>query len=297
MNQKRSALLWLRSPTGAGSVAVVLSAAALAVKLTAGLLTGSIAVLSESVDSPGQHLLAASVSPFSVRLATRPASERHPYGYGKVVTIAAGVEAGFISPGALIIVVSGMVTMAAVPAVNIGVGVFVRGVARQHQSLALATSATHLFTNAVQAAAVFAGLSLVAFSGQTWLDPAVALVLAAYLAWTFFTIRRRTFRDMLNVHLPADDEDWIRRILAEDAGKVRGDHRLRTRRSGSSHQIDLHLILPPEASLTSIHALCDRIEHQIEEWLPRTTVLIHPEPDDGRFRLDLGRPGPVDHED
>ena len=303
---------WLRSPTGAGALAVGLSAVALAVKLAVGLLTGSVAVLSDAIDS-GQDLLAASVTLFSVRLATRPASEMHPYGYGKVETIAAGVEAGFISLGALFILVRavdtliegghtldtglGMVTMAAVLVANVGVGVFVRGVAQQHHSFALATGATHLFTNAVQAAAVFTGLALVALTGQTWLDPAVALVLAAYLVWMVYTIQRRTFREILDVRLPAEDEETIRQIMGEHTDVVRGYHRLRTRRSGPYRQIDLHLILPPEASLAAIHALCDRIEHQIEERLPHSTVLIHAEPDDGRFRLELGGAERADHDD
>lgn len=287
----------MRTPTFAAATAVVTNSLLFVIKLTVGLLTGSVAVLSDAIDS-GEDLIAASVALVSVRYSARPADRNHPYGYGKVESIAAGVEAGFITIGAAFItyravdallgderdIETGLAiwVMLAVAAVNIGLGVFVRGVGREHDSPALKADAAHLFTNAVQAAGVLAGLVLVRATGQWWIDPLVALGLAAYLVWIAAGILRGAMRDIVDARLPEHEERIIAAFVREHEPSVRGYHSLRTRRAGPYREIDMHLVLAPAATLADVHDTCDRIERQIEERFPRSYVIIHPEPDDGR---------------
>ncbi|HWQ28886.1 MAG TPA: cation diffusion facilitator family transporter, partial [Dehalococcoidia bacterium] len=93
----------MRTPTFAAALAVGVNVGLFLAKLAVGLISGSVAVLSDAIDS-GEDIIAASVALVSVRLSARPPDETHPYGYGKVESIAAGLEAGFISLGAGIIV-------------------------------------------------------------------------------------------------------------------------------------------------------------------------------------------------
>ncbi len=297
----------IRTPTFAGALVVATNGALVVTKLAVGLLSGSVAVLSDAIDS-GEDLVAATVTLISVRLSARPPDERHPYGYGKVESVAAGVEAGFISLGAAFITIQavdafvtgsdsidttlGIVTMSVVAAVNVALALFVRGVARAHGSFALSANATHLFTNAVQAAAVITALTLVATTGQSWFDPLVALLLASYLVWMAFRILRRAYREMTDVRLPAREEEEIAAVIREHDGDVRGYHRLRTRRAGPYREIDLHLILAPDSQLAEVHSICDRIEDEIEARFPQSTVVIHAEPDDGRWLGPLANDAP-----
>ncbi len=288
----------LRSPTGAGTLVVGATALFLVTKLTVGLLTGSVAVLSDAVDS-GQDLIAASLTLFAVRMSERPPDPGHPYGHGKIESIAAGAEASFITLGAGFITFQavaalieggrtidtgpGIVTMAVVSAGNLGLALFVRGVARRTGSFALSADAAHLLTNSAQAAAVIAGLVLVSATGESLFDPLAALLLAGYLVWAAATIARRTFAEMTDVRLPEADLAIISAIVAGQAPAVRGYHRLRSRRAGQYREIDLHLIVAPDAPFAAVHAICDQVEHEIAGRLPRSTVVIHAEPDDGRW--------------
>lgn len=287
----------MRTPTFAAALAVATNSTLFVVKLVVGLITGSVAILSDAVDS-GEDLIAATVALVSIRLSARPADRDHPYGYGKVESVAAGVEAAFISIGAVFITFQatralvdgdrdieaglGLVVMLAVATVNVVLGMFLRSVGNEHDSLALKADATHLFTNAVQASAVLVGLTLVLLTDQWWIDPLVALALAAYLVWVAAGVFRRAFRDIIDARLPEHEERAIAAIVEEHRPRVRGYHRLRTRRAGPYREIDLHLVMPRDASLSEVHDVCDEIERQIRDRFTRSYVVIHAEPDDGR---------------
>jgi len=275
----------------------------LILKLVIGLISGSIAVLSDALDS-GADMVASAAALFSVSIARRPADWEHPYGHGKVETLAAAVEAGVISLGGAFIAYQaterivhggrdvdvglGLMAMAVAAVLNTLVSRYVGKAAKASESLALASDAKHLQTNVVQALAVFTALVLVRITGINLFDPIVALLLAAYLWFTAFGLLRNAVAEIMDVRLPEEDERQIHQsILAHDP-EVRGFHHLRTRRSGRQRYIELHLLVDPARSIQEVHQLCDQIEADIEKRLPGAIVTIHPEPDDGRYR------GPVE---
>jgi cation diffusion facilitator family transporter len=276
----------------------------LALKLTLGIISGSIAVLSDAIDS-GTDLVGGTAALISVRIAAWPADEEHPYGHGKVESISASAAAAVVAIGGGFVVFQavrrlvlgspeidvalGLTPMLIAVAANVVLAYYMRREARRAHSLALASEATHLQTNVVQAGAVIAGLAVVGVTGERVFDPLVALGLAAYMGWTAVTLARQALTEVMDVALPDEELRAIHDIIANHDNEIRGFHRLRSRKAGPTRHVDMHLIVDAHRTVKEVHAVCDKIEREISERLPGTSVTIHTEPDDGRFRGPLER--------
>jgi cation diffusion facilitator family transporter len=250
-------------------------------------------------------MVASAAALFSVSIARRPADLEHPYGHGKVETLAAAVEAGVISLGGIFITYQaierivhggrdvdvglGLMAMAVAAVLNTLVSRYVGKAAKATESLALASDAKHLQTNVVQALAVFTALVLVQVTGINLFDPIVALLLAAYLWFAAFGLLRNAVAEIMDVRLPEQDERQIHQTILGHYPQVRGFHHLRSRRSGRLRYIELHLLVEPTRTIQEVHDLCDQIEADIEKHLPGAIVTIHTEPDDGRDRGPMER--------
>ena len=288
----------------AASLSLIVTLGLLILKLTLGLISGSIAVLSDALDS-GQDLLAAAAALFSVRIAARPADWEHPYGHGKAEGLSATVSAGVVGLGGGFIIYQalrriieggetidvnlGLAAMVTSALLNVVVSSYMRMAARRTDSLALTAEARHLQTNVVQAVVVIIGLLLVRFTGAEIFDPLVALALAGYMWWMAFGLIRGALGEIMDVRLPEEDERQVHQSIVEYRPQVRGFHHLRSRRSGRLRYIELHLLVDPARSIQEVHDLCDQIEADIKKRLPGAIVTIHPEPDDGRDRGPLER--------
>jgi cation diffusion facilitator family transporter len=283
----------------AAIVPVISNAAVLVLKLVVGIMTGSIAILSDAVDS-AEDIGASSFDLWSVRLSAKPADLEHPYGHGKAEGIAAAAEAILIGLGGLFIfyqalnrmlngegtikVGLGIIAMVVTAAVNLSVALYVSAAAKATGSVALAAGTRHLLTNLAQAGAVVLALVLVGLTGIHEFDAAIALVLSAFLIFSASRIAVAAVRQIMDVRLPPEEEDGIMETLLRNGEDVRGFHKLRTRRSGRQRYVELHLLVDPAKSVRQMHDICDRIEREIEERLPGAEVTIHVEPDDGRYR-------------
>jgi cation diffusion facilitator family transporter len=269
------------------------------IKLAAGLVTGSIAVLSDALDS-GEDLIASGVALFSVRLALHPADLEHPYGHGKVESLGTMFEAGVIAAGAGFVTfyalsnitdedrdietTLGLIVMGAAFITNFFVGRYVFKVARETDSMILMADARHIMTNMAQAAAVATALMLVAITGNAIFDPIVALLLAAFLFYTAAQLLWQAINEIMDVSLPHGELELIEQAVRDGGPDVRGFHRLRARRSGPMRLIDMHLIMAPDATVTESHSVTEDIERRVKDHYPRSSLVIHVEPDDGRFR-------------
>jgi cation diffusion facilitator family transporter len=267
------------------------------VKLAVGLSTGSIAILSDALDS-AEDTVSSSFAFFSIRVSARPADVDHPYGHGKVESLAAATQALLIGGGGVfimyqavhrlidgqkdIVVGPGLATMGATALVNLGVALYVGRAARASGSLALASETRHLRTNIAQAVAVTFGLALVGLTGRNLFDPLVALFLAVYILWTAARIFQSALVQIMDVSLPPSELDIIEHCVLHVDSEITGYHDLRTRRSGRERYIDLHLVVDPRKSVGAVHNLCDRIEGEIVRHLPGSVVTIHVEPADDR---------------
>ena len=281
----------------AAAVSIFSNTALIALKIAAGLITGSVAIITEAIHS-GVDLAASFIAYFSVRQAETPADAQHRYGHEKFENVAAAAE------GVLILIGSGVIVYAAVrsliegphlESLDLGIGVvafatlanlFISGwlyrQADATQSSALEADAAHLRTDAYTSLGVFVGLALAKVTGAHWLDPAVALLIAAAIVVTGLRIVARSWGVLVDEALPADEQAAIRDAIADfGASEVVGYHKLRTRRAGARRYIDLHVQFASGTSLEDAHGTAHALQDEIERRLPGgTDVLIHLEPAD-----------------
>ncbi|HKG37932.1 MAG TPA: cation diffusion facilitator family transporter [Conexibacter sp.] len=265
-------------------------------KLVAGAVTGSVAIVTEAVHS-GIDLIASVVAYFSVRKAGEPADELHRYGHEKIENLAAAIE------GMLILVGSGIIVFESVRRLivggtveHLGFGIAVVGfsavanlvvsatigrTARATASPALEGDAAHLRTDAYTSIAVLVGLALVEITGAAWLDPVVALLVAGAIVTAGVRLLLGSSRVLVDEALPEEERAAIHaEVIAFGDRGVVGYHQLRTRRAGARRYVDLHLQFETGTSLEQAHEIAHAIQDAIAARLDGADVLIHLEPAD-----------------
>jgi cation diffusion facilitator family transporter len=284
----------------AAAVSIVSNSLLIVLKIVAGAITGSIAILTEAIHS-SIDLLASVVAFFSVRKADEPADESHPYGHEKVENVASGIEGMLILVGAGIIIYESVRRLIDVPTVDsLGVGIAViafSGVAnlvvstylyrqaRATESPALEGDAAHLRTDAVTSFGVLVALILVETTGVEALDPITALIVAAAIVLAGVRIVARSTRVLVDEALPEDELRAIRAAIDEHApGEVVGFHKLRARRAGSRRYVDLHVQFRDGTTLSRAHEITHELQNEIRAQLRGADVLIHLEPEESADR-------------
>jgi cation diffusion facilitator family transporter len=276
------------------------------VKVIAGTLTGSVAILTEAIHS-SIDLVASIVAFVSVRKAGEPADESHRYGHEKLENLAAAIEGILILVGSAVIAfeaIRRLLGHGRVHTVGLGIGVVAGSIvvnlvvstviarnARLTESAALEGDAAHLRTDALTSTGVLVALALVKITGAQWLDPAVALVVAGAIVFTGVRLVSRSSRVLVDEALPANEVAIIRNTIEELAPRsVVGYHELRTRRAGSRRYIDLHIQFRAGTSLEDAHRTAHSLQDLIGARLGGADVLIHLEPQDRvRPGEELGR--------
>jgi cation diffusion facilitator family transporter len=279
----------------AAKLTLIVVSGLIALKVAVTVITGSISILAQAVDS-SLDLLAVLVTLVAVRIATKPADREHPFGHGKVENIATMVQAGLIfAAGGLIIysAVHRIITGATVELAEAGIGVmlvsmivsiflsrYLFRVARAVDSMVLQANAQHIAVDIYSTAAVLAGLVAVRFTGLNILDPILALAVAGLILKTAYDVLRGSFVGLLDVKLPEAEENIIRACIMKYSYRMVAFHDLRTRKAGGYRYIDLHLVMPKNESVAEAHRVCDRLEKDIKNKLPRAHITIHVEPCD-----------------
>jgi cation diffusion facilitator family transporter len=277
------------------------NAALIVLKGVAGVLTGSVAILSDAIQS-GIDLVASVITLAAVRNADAPADASHRYGHQKLEDLSAWTEALLLLAGATVIAVQatrrlisggrvdhvgvGIAVSAAAAVTNVVVSTYLGRVGRATESSALNADSAHLRTDVLVSLGVMASLIVVQVSGAFWVDPAVGLLVAAAITFTGVRILVGSGRRLIDETLPEDELATIRDVLDGFlGGQVLGYHDLRARHTGSQHQVDLHLQFTADTSLQDAHELSHRLQEAITARLPGTSVLVHLEPED-RVRPD-----------
>lgn len=280
----------------AAALSVASNSTLILLKVIAGSLTGSVAVLSEAMHS-SIDLIASIVAFVSVRKADEPADEEHRYGHEKIENLSAAIEGMLILVGACVIAFEAIRRLAAESHVHtLGVGIaviaisavanlLVAGViarrARETDSPALEGDAAHLRTDALTSAGVLVGLVLVQVTGAGWIDPVVALVVAAAIVRAGLRILNRSSRVLVDEALPPDELQAIQAAVIEFGGRgVCGFHKLRTRRAGARRYVDLHVQFRVGTTLEAAHATAHALQDEIRSRVRGADVLIHLEPED-----------------
>lgn len=277
----------------AASISIFSNLTLIIAKTTAGLVTGSVSVMSEAVHST-VDLAAAVIAWFAVRLSGKDPDENHPYGHGKIENISGTIEAllilaaaGGIIWGAAHKLIHGTLVekpglalgvMLLSGTVNIFVSRYLHRIARRTHSLALEADATHLRTDVYSSLGIFAGLLLVTISGIHALDPIIAILMALFITIEGVLILRRSFGGLLDTSLSGTELAEVETVLNRHAQDFTHVRNLRSRQVGSSRKIDFILEFCSLTSLAEAHAVCDRLESEINRVLPGSEVFIHPEP-------------------
>lgn len=294
----------IRSKSGAAALSIASNATLIALKLAAGAITGSIAIVTEAVHSL-IDLVASVIAFVSVRKADVPADAEHPYGHEKVESLAASIEGMLILVGASVIIYEATHRLVVGSEVeSLGVGIAVMGFsvlanlavstilyrrARSLESPALEGDAAHLRTDAFTSAGVLLGLALVEITGVDALDAVTALIVAAAIVVAGLRIIRRSSGVLVDEALPIEEMDRIEEaIAAARTEEVAGYHKLRARRAGSRRHIDLHVQYRSGTSLERAHELAHAMRDSIETAIPRAEVLIHVEPETSLRETDEG---------
>jgi len=282
--------------TPAAALSIVSNSILIALKLAAGAITGSVAVLTEAMHST-IDLVASIVAFVSVRKAVMPADQDHRYGHEKIENLAAAIEGMLILVGAGVIVyesVRRLVNPAPVDSLGIGIGViafsmvanvavsaFIARRARQTDSAALEGDAAHLRTDALTSAGVLVGLVLFQVTGEPWIDPVVALLVALAIVVAGVRILTRSSRVLVDEALPPEELSEIESaVMAFGSRGVAGFHQLRTRRAGAQRYVDLHVQFRTGTTLEAAHATAHALQAEIRSRLRNADVLIHIEPGD-----------------
>jgi cation diffusion facilitator family transporter len=267
--------------------------ATIALKTLAWWLTGSVGLLSDALESL-VNLAGAMMALAMLTVAAQPEDESHAYGHGKAEYFSSGFEGLLILLAAIAIGVAAVERLLHPQAVEqLGIGLIVSVVAsiinfvtarillkagQQHRSITLEADAHHLMTDVWTSAGVIVGVGLVGLSGWLWLDPALALLVAANIVWTGWRLLRRSADGLMDVALPPEQHQGVVDVLDTYRPQGIDYHALRTRQAGARSFVEVHVLVPGAWSVQRGHDLLEKLEADIRTALPHATVLTHLEP-------------------
>ena len=274
----------------AASMAVAVTL--IAIKAGAWLISDSVSVLSSLADST-LDLVASLITFFSVRHALTPADREHRFGHGKAEALAGLVQAGFIAasaiglagaainrllhPSTLHAELLAVAVMVASIAITLLLVIFQRFVVRRTGSMAIGADSAHYKTDLVTNGGVIVALLLSARLGLIWADGAIAGLISLYILNSAREIGLQSYHVLMDREL--DDAERKRIVaIARAHPDVRNVHDLRTRSSGLTSFIQMHLELDGDITLEQSHVISDAVEADIRAAYPQAEVIIHQDP-------------------
>jgi len=279
--------------TGYAWLSIATALATIVLKGIAWKMTGSVGLLSDAIESL-VNLAGAMMALWMLTLAALPADEDHAHGHGKAEYFSSAFEGFLILLAACSIAYTGINRlMNPQPIEAIGVGLLVSVVAsilnlttarillkvgKKHNSITLEADAHHLLTDVWTSVGVIGGVGLVSLTGWLWLDPVVALLVAANIVWTGYQLMRRSADGLMDSSMPVECLAKIESLLAGYREEGMGFHALRTRQAGGRAFVTLHILVPGRWTVQLGHDWAERIEADIRKALPHTHVTTHLEP-------------------
>ena len=279
--------------TKAANLSIISNGLIILFKLIAGIITGSMCIISEAIHSLSDFL-ASVLTLFAVKRSSEPADKDHPFGHGKYEDISGFFEGVLILLASFYIIwesckkiithgtlefnsTPGIVVMLIAIAANLLVSSYLFDVEKKNDSVALKADAQHLSTDVYSSLGVLIGLILIKITGITLLDPLIAILVALIILKTGISIIKETLNDLLDRTLPDDDIKIIENII-NDCKNIYGFKNLKSRKSGSTRDIDITLLCEESMPIKECHEICDILEAKIQKVLPNTLITIHCEP-------------------
>ena len=276
---------------------VVVSLIVLGVKFYASAVTGSVALLSDALESI-INVATAVTALWALHVSEQPADARHPYGHTKAEYLSAVAEGVLIVGAAIAILwqaaqafehprgldqpwlglgVSGIGTV-----FNLVWSLTLQRQGRALRSPALMADGKHLMTDVVTSAGVVVGVLLVVATGKAVIDPVIAALVALHVLWSGWQVTKESVGGLMDEAVPDEDLARIRELIACNADGAIEAHDIKSRCAGKLTFIEFHLVVPGTMNVADAHDICDRIERVLKADRPDTSVSIHVEPDDKR---------------
>lgn len=266
-------------------------------KMTAYSITGSVAILSDAMESV-IHLLATGFAVFALWYSLRPADPSHPYGHGKIAYFSSGFEGGLIMVAAITIIYSAVISLIEGPElrqlnvgllitfglsmVNLVLGLTLVRIGKRQNSIVLVSNGQHVLTDMWTSVGVVIGLFVVWMTDILWLDPVVAIIVALNILWTAGSLMRRSVQGLMEYADP-DDTVTLRSILSgfQKDGTILAFHQLRHRRVNDQVWIEYHLMFPDDLSVLDAHDRSHHVEDAVQERFRCDSVVVtaHLEPE------------------
>ncbi|HEX8287598.1 MAG TPA: cation diffusion facilitator family transporter [Pyrinomonadaceae bacterium] len=272
-------------------LSIFAAVATIGLKAGAYWLTGSVGLLSDALESL-INLAAAIIALMMLKLAARPPDEEHAFGHDKAEYFASGIEGTLILLAALGIgwtatvrliypqpleqVGVGLLITTAATMINLIVGQILIRAGRQHRSITLEADGKHLMTDVWTSGGVIVGVWAVNATGWLFLDPIVALLVAANIIWAGVQLMRRSALGLMDTAISSEKQENIKSVLdryAEQKGIEY--HALRTRRAAARSFVSVHILVPGEWTVHEGHQLLEEIEADIRRDVPGAIVFTH----------------------
>ncbi|MCS7057603.1 MAG: cation diffusion facilitator family transporter [Meiothermus sp.] len=288
------------TPAQALSLSLLVAGVVFGLKWLAYLLTGSVALYSDALESV-VNIVAAAVALFAVRVSRRPADHNHPYGHTKAEYLSAVLEGVLIVLAALAIVREawprllepeavedlglGLLVSLAASSLNALLGWFLIARGRRTRSPAVVADGKHVLTDVLTSVGVILGMGLAGLTGWWLLDPLLAIFVATNILWVGWRLVRDSLGGLMDEGLPEVELSEVREALRyaleglAAEGRVLEVHDLRTRRAGPRTFVEFHLVVPGETTVEQAHQICDRLEGALQARLEGLQTTIHVEPD------------------
>jgi cation diffusion facilitator family transporter len=273
---------------------IPLSLGVMGLKMVAWWVTGSVALLSDGLESV-VNVVAAFIAFFVIRYAQKPADHDHPFGHHKAEYLSAVTEGVMIVVAALLIVQEAVNHLAdprmlEAPVLGLAIN-FVAGVinavwaqllirtGRKHRSAALTADGQHIMSDVVTSVGVLFGLLLALATGYAIFDPILAILVALNILYQGWKVISQSIGGLMDQAVEPQEEEAIMQAIATHASGSIGVHDLKTRRAGSVTFVDFHLVVPARMTVREAHDICDRLEDAIRAAHAGATIAIHVEPE------------------
>ena len=278
----------------AAGLSITSNAVIILLKIVAGILSGSISIISEAIHS-FSDFLASVLTFFAVSRSSEPADKEHPFGHGKYEDMSGFIEGGLIILAGLYIIYEsvkkliwgynlefnsmlGIYVMAFAVIANFIVSSYLFYVAKKADSVSLYADAEHLRTDIFSSLGVLIGLILIKITDIVILDPIIAIIVAIIIIKAGYSISKETLNNLLDGSLPEEDMKKIESILDNNIS-IKGYKDLKTRKVGQCKDIEITIFFEPNLTIAQCHKICDEIEEEIAKSFTNITIIIHPEPE------------------
>ena len=287
-----------KSLRGFAWLSIATAIVTIGLKAAAYFLTDSVGLLSDALESV-VNLVAAILVLVTLTIATLPPDEEHAYGHAKAEYFSVGAEGTLILIAAITIAVSAVRRLLDPrPLEQLGVGLVISVIAAlmnlvvarmldkagdEYESITLKADSQHLMTDVWTSAGVVLGVGAVALTGWEWLDPIIAMVVAAQIVYSGVKLVKKAVLGLMDTALPASEIEQVVEVLdafcQPDGIEY---HALRSRQSGSLRFVSIHIQVPGEWTVQQGHTFLEEIEQAICVKLPSVSVFTHLEPVEDR---------------